>query len=825
MKLNFTQKISGSFDIFKKLLVLFLTLGFLQANAQNTCATAIPITAGSFTVDIVDGTNIITNCSDGSRAEWYSYTPTQNHSVTISSDLMTNVCKDTRFNVYIGSCENLVCYTGDDDSGNITCSTGTTYLSTKTFDVLAGTTYYIAWDDRWSNTGFDFILSEGSFIENPCNTATTVTAGTTTVSAIDGETYMTSCSTAPLAEWFVYVPTQDYKLTVTSDLPSNLCKNTNFSVYTGSCTTFLSCMASDDNSGILTCSPENTESNLSKRTFDVRAGVTYFIVWDNKWSTEGFDFQIIEEVMVVPVTYTTQTISTVNSDYNICVADMNGDGKDDIAGVSPNNLRIHYQGNAGTFTYRDFSIAGQSQMPSWSLAAGDYNKDGFNDLILGSSNGLSFWKSNAVGTAYTSETPGQYIFCQRTNFIDLNNDGNLDAFSCHDVDPNVYYMNNGAGVFTYFQSGITPGAYSLGITPSGGNYASLWSDFDNDGDSDLFISKCSGPPCELHLNNGDGTFSDVSSQAGLDVSVQSWSSAVADFDNDGDMDILIGSNGNTKSMLFRNNHEDSNPNVTAFTNITAGSGWDFDNATNRDYIAYDFDNDGLVDVMGSGNKIMFNRGNGFFEPVLYPSIGVGAVGDLNGDGFLDILNGNTIRYAVPNENNWLTVSLKGVESNSNGIGARIEIYGAWGKQIRDVRSGEGFQFMSTINAHFGIGTATAIDKIVIKWPSGTVDTILNPSINQSLRIVEGSEVLATTQSEGSSFSVYPNPANEVLNIKMGKTMANIKTAQVYDLSGRLVLAPTVSDQAISVKSLSTGTYLLLLKTTDGKQFTQKFLKK
>jgi hypothetical protein len=89
---------------------------------------------------------------------------------------------------------------------------------------------------------------------------------------------------------------------------------------------------------------------------------------------------------------------------------------------------------------------------------------------------------------------------------------------------------------------------------SGGNYASIWSDLDNDGDSDMFISKCSGPPCELHRNDGAAGYTDVSAIAGINMQpVQSWSSAVNDFDNDGDMDILIGSNCGTGNILFRNN--------------------------------------------------------------------------------------------------------------------------------------------------------------------------------------------------------------------------------------------------------------------------------
>ena len=92
---------------------------------------------------------------------------------------------------------------------------------------------------------------------------------------------------------------------------------------------------------------------------------------------------------------------------------------------------------------------------------------------------------------------------------------------------------------------------------------------------------------------------------------------------------------------------------------------------------------------------MFNQGSNTFSGVSYSGIAVGAVGDLNNDGFLDIQNGSTIRYATPNGNNWMKFVLKGIQSNGNGIGARVEIYGDFGKQIRDIRSGEGFKYMST----------------------------------------------------------------------------------------------------------------------------------
>lgn len=621
----------------------------------------------------------------------------------------------------------------------------------------------------------------------------------------------------PAGEWYAYTPTQAYTVTVTTNIVQNTPRiDTRFHVYTGACGSLV-CFAGDDDSG----------SNYSSQsTFNVTANTTYYIAFDNRWTSNGFTFQIIENPVVVPpatpVSYVSQSIGTINSQYNMCVVDMNGDHKDDIVGVSPGTLRINYQQPGGTFTPTDFAIVGTSKMPGWSMAAGDMNKDGYNDLLLGAGNGLTFWKSNSTGTGYTSNNPGDDIFCQRTNFADLNNDGHLDGFSCHDIAPNCYYLNDGNNNFTFYQSTVTPGAMNFGSI--GGNYATIFVDYDNDGDSDVFVSKCSGPPCEIHRNDGNGVYTDVSAQAAINVTpISSWSSALADFDNDGDMDVLIGSNGGVRTKLFRNNLDTTNNIEESFTDISAGSGWDTDTSTNRDYIAYDFDNDGWIDVMGGGNKIMFNQGNGTFVSVGYPGVSIGAIGDLNDDGFLDILNGTNVRMAVPNNNNWIKISLNGITSNSNGIGARVEIYGSWGKQIRDIRAGEGFTYASTLNGHFGIGANTEIEKIIIRWPSGTVDTINNPAINQTVNVIEGT-TLATTTYANAEFTLYPNPAQHFINVKWNAATHNLTSAQIFDLQGRLISKSALTNQKIDVDQLQTGTYIVLLRDDNGNAYTQKFIK-
>jgi hypothetical protein len=673
-----------------------------------------------------------------------------------------------------------------------------------------------------------FLLASSyfSFGQDTCASASTISAGLHVVTAVNGTQVPNPiCAAngagATTGEWYIYVPSQTYTTTVSSNITQNNPKiDTRFHVYSGTCGT-LTCVGGDDDTGV---------GYSSVGSFTANAGTTYYIAWDNKWSALGFTFQLTEAVYVppvpTPVSYTTQTIATVNSTYNSCIVDMNGDNKDDIVGVSANNLRVHTQGAGGTFTMSDFPITGVSDMPSWSLAAGDYNRDGFNDLVLGSGSGLTFWQSNNTGTAYSNINPTDYIFCQRTNFIDINNDGNLDAFSCHDVAPNVYYINNGTS-FTHYQSGVTAGAYSLGTLSTGGNYASIWTDYDNDGDSDMFISKCSGPPCELHRNDGNGVFTDVSALAQINYTpVQSWSSAVADFDNDGDMDILIGSNGGSgQSRLYRNNLDTSNSVEEAFSNITVGSGWDTNSTINRDYVAYDFDNNGFIDVMSGGNKIMFNQGNNIFSAANYPAgFSLGPIGDLNNDGFLDISNGSSVHTATPNGNNWVKITLQGIQSNRNGIGARVEIYGAWGKQIRDVRSGEGFEFMSTLNTHFGIGTATAITEIKIIWPSGTVDVIPNPSPNQTINVIEGNFALSAASFDGKEIKIYPNPTTDYLTIANVETI-NISVVRIIDATGKTIKTIASNFTKMDVSNLSEGLYILSIETKEGKKFAENFIKK
>jgi len=671
---------------------------------------------------------------------------------------------------------------------------------------------------KTTNLIFLFLLTFSfSFAQNNCGTASTVVANTIySVGVFDGTPVTNSCFDGNIGangEWYIYTPTTDASVTVTTDLPNSAGKDTRIQVYDGTngCANLI-CLGGDDDSA---------SAFLSTYTFNATTGTPYYIAFDNYWvtNTNNFDFQLTEAPIVVsPITFTSSTLGATGQ-YKNCVVDMNGDYLDDIVTVDSNNLNIHYQQAGGGFTSTDIATTVPDDVPSWSIAAGDFNKDGFNDLLYGGGNGASFIASNATGTAYTVTSNPEYIFCQRSNFVDINNDGHLDAFLCHDVDPNVFYLNNGTdNTLVYNQGG-------LGDSPTGGNYASTWVDYDNDGDVDLFLAKCNGGGAaasarynELHRNNGDGTFTDVSVAAGLYDPIQTWSSAWGDYDNDADLDVFVGASSfaDGQHKLMTNNNDGT------FTDSTNGTGLDTFTGTSIEHITHDFNNDGFLDLFTANNTIMLNNQDLTFTAIDV-GFSVGAVGDLNNDGFLDVYNSNNRIYMndANSGHNWIKINTQGIQSNSNGIGARVEVHTTnLGTQIRDVITGNGFRHMSSLTTHFGLGSETAIIKVVIKWPSGIIDEIINPNINETLNVVEGNFLDVADYSLDSKL-IYPNPTTDFIRI----VDVNLDKAStlIFDINGKKVHNYAIENNLINVTKLASGTYFLNIREGN-KLFKNKFIK-
>jgi len=530
---------------------------------------------------------------------------------------------------------------------------------------------------------------------------------------------------------------------------------------------------------------------------------------------------------VGPVNFSTLIPSRVNfsqqsmsiGGYDLTVVDMNGDHLDDIVSASSTNVNIHYQLASGGFDEVNISTPNANFLPGWSMAAADFNADGFTDLLYGSGSGVTFMKSDGTGTGFTEISGPEYVFSQRSNFVDINQDGHLDAFVCHDVAPNVYYINDGSGNLTFYQGG-------LGDYDSGGHYGSIWIDYDNDRDIDMFIAKCGGETARrtnvMLTNNGDGTYTENASELGLADPMQTWSSTWADYDNDGDMDVFVGaSSGNHK--LMRNNGDGT------FTDVTSGAG--VSSAPNgHENVSYDIDNDGYLDILCNG-MIMYGRGDMTFEDNDDTQINYknGSLGDLNNDGFIDAYYGGNIYWNLTTDNNWITINTVGTASNIDGIGARVEIYTDSGVQIRDVRSGEGFEYMSTLNTHFGLGTDTEVTHIVVYWPNSPCEVFLNPGINGVFTAVEGSgdsscDALGVDDETFTSDLVLsPNPTKNVLNISTGLSLENA-FYNIYDISGRRIMADSLNNTtAIDVSQLSAGNYIISI-VSENTIRTQKFIK-
>ncbi|RCT54443.1 FG-GAP-like repeat-containing protein [Winogradskyella sp. KYW1333] len=520
----------------------------------------------------------------------------------------------------------------------------------------------------------------------------------------------------------------------------------------------------------------------------------------------------------------------INCEYTylgngITFFDYDNDGWDDITVASAEGEPIYFLKNInGNFVSQTLNISdnnARNKQVNWV----DIDNDGDNDLFITSDNsGIRLFENlgNMVMSEITS-TSGMLsdnFPYYGASWGDYNNDGFLDIFlSIRDVDiPSILYKNNGDNTFTL--ANIEAGLLTEGFM----SFCSVFIDYDNDGDQDIYVSndKIYNPNL-LYRNNGDGTFTEVGQESNTDLYIDAMTTTVGDINNDGWFDIYV-TNDNDDSVLLLNNADGTFSDTTSLYGVSFNSiGWgalflDADNDTDIDlYVSGETDGSYPQYLSSAfyenqnGNSFQLNNSaipNDFAES--YSN----ATGDINNDGFPDIIVNNINHENIfvwynksNNGKNWLKVKLEGTTSNRNGIGSFIEISVDGNKQYRYTCLGEGYLSQNSATQHFGLGNQTMIDYIKVKWLSGTEDILYNVTVNQTLNILEGSSLSVNQFDNSSAFTYYPNPVNNTLTLN---AQNNIKNVRMYNMLGQEVMnaQPQAVDSDIDMSSLETGTYFV-----------------
>lgn len=451
------------------------------------------------------------------------------------------------------------------------------------------------------------------------------------------------------------------------------------------------------------------------------------------------------------------TNTSVHSGNCVAIADWNFDGFDDIIRLDDgNNVIVEVQRTNNTYQSIPLGSFNGGSGWAWGMCVADVDHNGYLDIAAGAFGpAVRILMTNSTGTgASLVNIPNSNFFVQNMTFADFNNDGWIDLFVCDDNAESHIFMNDGSGLLAESTTTI-----NFDVTPSddSGNYGSVWTDFDNDGDLDLYIAKCRqgvNSPTDprrinvMFVNDGNNNFTESAATYNINVGWQSWTSSFGDIDNDGDLDLLI-TNHDFNSQLFENNGSGF------YTDITAASGIDMTDITPIESTIEDFDNDGFADLLiaGSIHRYYHNNGNKTFTEVdgLFDNNDMlsFATGDLNHDGRIDLYTSYGNLYNNPtstddvlwmnntaNGNNFITFELLGTISNKAAIGGRAKIYGPWGIQLREVRAGDNYGTVNSPMLHFGLGTSTQVDSAVIWFPSGNTITLYNLNANQFVRIEE-----------------------------------------------------------------------------------------
>ena len=443
-------------------------------------------------------------------------------------------------------------------------------------------------------------------------------------------------------------------------------------------------------------------------------------------------------------------VGLVGWGQGVCAGDYDNDGFVDLfVTFWGHDVLLHNNGD-GTFTDVTRKAGLWHDDARWSTGCSflDYDRDGRLDLFIAHYVDFDPQHTPEPGSGAACLWKGMPVMCGPRGLKGTHSE---------------LYHNNGDGTFTDVSR-----ASGVAKTDSYYCLTALTGDFDNDGWPDIYVA-CDSTPSLLFHNNHDGTFTETAVEAGVAFNDGGREQAgmgadAVDYDGEGWLDIVKTSFSDDTATLYHNNHDGTFSDVTSAAGLAKNSqflGWgtlfvDVDNDGWPDlfmangHIYPEVDNKGVNNTFRERKILYWNQRNGRFRDISldagpgittpFNSHGVAAA-DFDNDGAVGILVNNShdrpsLLKNLGERGNWILLKLEGAKSNRDAIGARVTVRVGDHQQTQEVRSGGGYISQSDFRLHFGLGKATKADAIEIRWPSGLVQRLENVAANQIVKIRE-----------------------------------------------------------------------------------------
>ena len=500
--------------------------------------------------------------------------------------------------------------------------------------------------------------------------------------------------------------------------------------------------------------------------------------------------------------------------------DYDQDGDDDLYIVRTAGANQLFRNDAGEFVGVGSEAGLADSSMGRGMAVGDYDGDGYPDVYLTNSGhpnrlmnndgGQRFQDVTAIMSVEGSRALADSGLGRSAGFFDADNDGDLDLYFVNATStlkmPNRFFTNEGAT--------FRDDSQVVGLDDQGSGKGLAFADVDGDADVDLFIANTEGSKL---FRNTEAEFVDDTEAAGLRTTRGSVGCVFGDYDNDGDVDLFVANEAGW-NQLFANRSDGS------FEEIVRDQQYLGEGSVGA--ALFDYDNDGDLDLATTavssswGGDELFSNRDSRFVPIgrllEMPDEGSGrglSVSDYDLDGDLDLVvaqtsgprlyrnllfDGDTLDATDDDSSpaGWLSLSLIGAPGNLEGIGATVELFAEeLGMQRRDIFGPVGYTSHGSPHAHFGLGTASRVDSLRVRWPDGAVSvqtkfgsTDINRYLTQKHPMVERSGYLAG-RGQPEEFLLeqgYPNPFNAEVSIPFAVAADGSARLELFNMAGQRV---------------------------------------